>query len=68
MDQNVILAGTGTAGTILAIAMFVYKTVNHKRCRSRCCGWNGEVSIDIDSGASTPPSEKAFIGATAPKI
>jgi hypothetical protein len=65
MDQTTALLGTGTAGTILAVAMLVYKTLNHKRCRSKCCGWSGEISVDIEN--STPPNEKQN-GATAPKI
>ena len=34
--------------TLLGIALTIYKCVNHKRCRSKCCGVSlGETSLDI---------------------
>jgi hypothetical protein len=69
MDAQTALLGTGTGGTLLGLAVLLYKFLNHKRCRSRCCGWNGEMGLDIDSSASTPPNEKSFIvdGAKTPE-
>ena len=55
MDTNTALLGTGTGGTILTILYFLYKTFNHKRCRSNCCGKQLELSLDMEN---TSPPEK----------
>ena len=56
MDAQTIFAQAGgTAGIIAGIAL-IYKTVNHKRCRSRCCGKNMEISFDIEE--TSPQGEK----------
>lgn len=52
MDTYTALLGTGTAGTIVGVIMLIYKTINHKKLKSNCCGYKGEVSIDI--GDTTP--------------
>lgn len=64
MDSNGItaLSGTGLAGTILTVGMLLYKTVNHKRCRSNCCGRNLIMSMDVEN--TTPPDLE--IGFTNP--
>jgi hypothetical protein len=56
MDTNTALLGTGTGGTILTILYFVYKTFNHKRCRSNCCGRAMDLSLDIEN--TTPPPDR----------
>ena len=47
------LLSTGTSGTLLGVLYFLYRTFNHKRCRSNCLGRNLELSIDIEN--TTPP-------------
>jgi hypothetical protein len=48
------IGGISVAG-ILALLFAIYKAVNHKRCRSVCCGKKLEVSMDIES--TTPPDK-----------
>lgn len=55
MDTNMALLSTGTGGTLLGILYMLYRTLNHKRCRSNCFGRNLEVSIDIEN--TTPPTQ-----------
>ena len=47
MDTNTALLGTGTGGTILGVLILLYKAFNKKRLRSNCCGYRGEVSLDV---------------------
>ena len=56
MEVNTALLGTGTSGTILGVLLLLYKTFNHKRCRSRCCGNDMDLSLDIEN--TTPPAER----------
>jgi len=53
MDQQTALLSTGTGGTILMVLLYLYKTLNHRRCRSRCCGKDMDMSLDIEQ--TTPP-------------
>ena len=46
------IGGASVLG-IIAIIGFVYKAVNHHRCRSNCFGKKLEVSMDIEE--TTPP-------------
>jgi hypothetical protein len=55
MDQYTALMSTGTGGTLLLIAVYIYKTFNHKRVRSNCCGKKLEMSLDVDE--TTPPRQ-----------
>lgn len=48
MEQTTALLSTGTAGTILGVLYVIYKTFNHKRFRSSCCGKTTEVSFEVD--------------------
>ena len=55
MDSNT-LTTAGLTATFTAMAGILYKiymVVNKKRCRSRCCGYDMESSLDI--GSITPP-------------
>jgi hypothetical protein len=56
MDINTTLLSTGTGGTLLMVLLYLYKTLNHRRCRSRCCGKNFDASLDIEQ--TTPPQER----------
>jgi hypothetical protein len=55
MDMNTALLGTGTGGTLLGVLYMLYKTLNHKKCRSNCLGRDLEMSIDISD--TTPPHQ-----------
>jgi len=54
MDQQTALLSTGTGGTILGVLVLLYRTFNHKRCRSKCCGQDLDLSLDIEN--TTPPT------------
>ena len=41
------LSGVSLA-TIFAVVLLVYKCVNHKEIRSRCCGRTAVISLDIN--------------------
>jgi len=56
MDTPGILTATTTASTLLGIALVVYKNINHRRCRSNCCGQKLEMSVDVEN--TTPPPER----------
>ncbi len=48
-----------TIGSFLGYASIIIqildKAINHKRCRSRCCGYKADISLDIDQ---TPITER----------
>lgn len=44
---------TATFGIILSMLTTLFLAVNHKRCRSGCCGREASISIDVE--ATTPP-------------
>lgn len=55
MDLGSAYQQAGITSSIIAlmgISYKVYTAVNHKRCRSKCCGYNIENSLDI--GDTTP--------------
>jgi hypothetical protein len=56
MDLGNAYSQAGITGSIIALMGLSYKiytAINHKRCKSRCCGYDIENSIDI--GDTTPP-------------
>lgn len=56
MDLNSAYSQAGITGSIVAamgLAYKIYTAINHKRCKSKCCGYDIENSIDI--GDTTPP-------------
>jgi len=53
MDTNMALLSSGTGGTLLMVLLYLYKTLNHRRCRSKCCGRDLDMSLDIEE--TTPP-------------
>jgi hypothetical protein len=55
MDSNTLTtAGLATTFTVAAVILYkVYLVVNHKRCKSNCCGRFFEASLDIEN--TTPP-------------
>jgi len=48
---------SGGVISILSIAFAIFKYINHRTIRSRCCGHTGEVGIDVD----TPKTETAVV-------
>jgi len=39
--------------SILSIAFAIFKYINHRTIRSKCCGHTGEVGIDVDTPKDT---------------
>ena len=55
MDAQTLMTGSVggvSVALLIGVAVAIYKVVNHKRCRSVCCGQKMEASLDID--ATTP--------------
>lgn len=48
MDTPTVFTG-GSIGVALSTAIWILYKVNHKRCRSRCCGRHVEVSVDVEN-------------------
>lgn len=46
----------GVGASIVIVLGILYKTINHKHIRSKCCGRKIDVSIDVDE--STPPTNQ----------
>ena len=47
MDINSYYIQGGISASLIAALGIVYKAINHKKCKSKCCGFNIENSIDI---------------------
>ena len=61
MDQSILIQAGASATTIsiLFILGWIYKTVNHHRIRSRCCGMDLDASVDIEE--TTPKSDPKLV-------
>jgi hypothetical protein len=46
-------------GLMISIASLIITAINHKRIRSRCCGHQSDLSIDIEN--TTPPTKKPLL-------
>ena len=46
MDTNTALLGTGTGGTLLGLLVLLYKIINGKKCRTRCCGKDFDMAFE----------------------
>lgn len=58
MDQTT-MSQIGLGGgvvSILSVLVAVFKYMNHRTIRSKCCGFQGEMGIDVD----TPKQEVAL--------
>ena len=42
--------------SILSVAFAVFKYLNHRNIRSRCCGLEGEMGIDVDTPVVVKPN------------
>lgn len=59
MDYTSIGGISGIVALVAVIVKGIYEAINHKRCRSNCCGLRSIVSLDIET--NTPPLEKPLI-------
>ena len=68
MEIGSTFASGGIIATLLGIAVFIYKSVNHQRIKSKCCGKRCDVSLDIDSTLKSPsPTPVLTLPATEKK-
>jgi hypothetical protein len=63
MDTGAALGGTGLFISLVGI---IYSAVNHKHIRSRCCGRDLEMSIDIDSTEQSKGSKSPVVSKHEP--
>lgn len=68
MDQTTALLGTGTGTTLLLVAIYLYKTLNHRRVRSNCCGKKIEMSLDIDETSPKSFQVNPMNGTSHPSV
>lgn len=54
MDYNQVGVSSAIIASILAVAGGLWKAVNHKVIRSRCCGKKFDVSFDVDDSKEKP--------------
>ena len=54
------LSGVSLA-SIVGIALLVYKCVNHKEIRSKCCGREATISLDISDTPRAPTLDNAAV-------
>jgi hypothetical protein len=60
MEAPSLFATAGTTTAIITVALAIYKAINHTRCKSRCCGQNMEMSVDVEKTTASPNAETAF--------
>ena len=63
MDLNSAYANGGiTASVVFAGGLLYrfYRSVNGKRCRSKCCGYDLEADFKVDEMPPTPPPKENF--------
>jgi len=61
MDTGAALGG---AGLFFSIAGIIYSAINHKHIKSRCCGKEYDMAIDIGntSTANIEPAQNELVG------
>lgn len=60
MDAGAALGGTGLFISIVGV---IYSAINHKHIKSRCCGKEYEVSIDIGTTEEGKKEKTEIVGA-----
>lgn len=58
MDMNNAGTQAGITSAIVFAGGILYKifmTINNKRCRSRCCGYDMEMDFKVDDIPPSPP-------------
>jgi hypothetical protein len=55
-------AAMGGAGLLVSIAGVIYSAVNHKHIKSRCCGKEYEVSLDIGTSEEGKKEKTEIVG------
>lgn len=60
MDQSILIQAGASATTISIIFIlgYVYKAINHRRIRSRCCGVDLDASVDVED---TTPKDTVVV-------
>ena len=48
-NAETILAGIGSGG-VIGLIYIMWKIFKHSRCRSRCCGKEASMSLDLEEG------------------
>jgi hypothetical protein len=69
MDLNNAYANGGiTASVIFAGGLLYrfYRSVNGKRCRSKCCGYDLEADFKVDEMPPTPPTQNFSVNNPLP--
>jgi len=59
MDTGAALGGTGL---FISIAGVIYSAINHKHIKSRCCGKEYEVSLDIGTTEDGKKDKTEIVG------
>lgn len=72
MDISSSLASAGMSGTFVAVVLLawrIFKAVNHKKCKSNCCGKETVVAIDVSETEPSPtPSSTAPQDSSVSKV
>jgi len=64
MDISTFFTGGASGLTITAVIYGIYKVINHKHIRSRCCGTKIDIEVDVkditpkENGTGDPPNTK----------
>lgn len=48
----------GSSGIILGCIYVVYKMFKHSSCRSNCCGHKSSLSVDLEKGLTSSPTDE----------
>lgn len=60
MDINQILLNSGLSAGMIILVGIVYKMCSHFRFRSKCCGNEGSLSVDL-----TPPKDSFMLNSNS---
>jgi hypothetical protein len=63
LSESLIL---GYVALVISIATAVVGVINHKRIKSKCCGKEGDISIDIETTSPTPTRVTPLLAEGAP--
>jgi len=63
MDDNQLISSfvsSGITGVIVVVTYILYKVFKHSKCRSKCCGHETELQVDLENGllrkSNSPPN------------
>jgi hypothetical protein len=69
MDLNSAYSQAGVSASVIfagGILYRIYRSVNGKRCRSKCCGYDMELDFKVDDMPPTPPQENFVVNNPLP--